>query len=114
MNDFVSSNWEYYKESESNICMMLSSRNVHTYKYPPRMSQSVILCTNNNELSSLIAEGIKWSYEKFSFFTKRPPSGKNKSQDRNFCHPQVSIAKAHVYTKFQVFRVNNEKMCSHF
>ena len=31
---------EYYKESKSNICMidMFLSHNVHTYKYPPRMS----------------------------------------------------------------------------
>ena len=51
---------------------MLLSHNVHTYKYPPRMSLSVILCNNNDDLSSLIAEGIKWSNDKFHLSQKGP------------------------------------------
>ena len=87
---------------------------IHTYKYPPRMSLSVILCTNNDDLSSLIAEGIKWSYDDFSFITKRPPSGQNTNHMTTIFGMQVSIAKTHVYTKFQVSRVNNEKTCRRF
>ena len=43
-----------------------------------------------------------------------PPGGQNMNRRTAIFGMQVSMAKTHVFTKFQISRLNNEKTCRRF